>query len=158
MLLTHLNATPHSKFVFFEDSLEVPAEPFIKFLIASRLQSTMYDVHYAIYEGVYSRKQIPMVTTYNLTNNLKNLGGDLTLEGIVDNFTTPCILFIDSIMHVVYKYGFKEAYRLIDKILKNVNVLQVVTVLHCDFVDDESLIDRFEYLSTFSINLERSYG
>ncbi|GJQ85396.1 hypothetical protein Trydic_g10170 [Trypoxylus dichotomus] len=157
MLLNYLKATPHSKFILIEDSLDVPADPFMKFLIMSRLQPTSFPVHYAVYEGLYSKKQIPMVTTYDLTRNLKHLKEDLTLESIVENFQTPSFLFIDSIIHIIYKYGFREAYRLMHKIINNKNVLQVVTILHSDIIDEEGILDYFEHLSDFSISLETGY-
>lgn len=132
-------------------------------------------MHCAIYEGCYSRKLIQNAIGHDFTRSLINLKQEQdwpTLENVISKITTPSVLFIDSLVHVILKYGIRDTYQLLHKIINNktskyytliipgnnsILVLQLVAVYHTDVIDDAKILSYFQHLSTFSISLEPKF-
>ncbi|EFA05335.1 elongator complex protein 5 [Tribolium castaneum] len=157
MLSTYLNTLPLPKFVLIEDSVAAKGGDFFEHQLRSHANRSDYATHLLIFESYFTslKNRHSSCTCHDFTSDSLNWfkkSADLTsLTSLNEN----CVIFVDSLAHVLYRFGAAETYKLFTQLKNKKNVQQVVTVLHTDLLENkDKIVKYFRHLATLYIELD----
>lgn len=135
--------------VLFEDSLEEEGRPFLNYIVNNHVNSNKYEINYFVYEGLFQRTakkyEDTNVKLHDCVSNVcrwKNpytkeimdavAAGTIAVcpcecnikENLLAEFTSNqsnqlCVIVIDSLAHLIYNFGVREVYQMIQNLKRN---------------------------------------
>ncbi|XP_044260661.1 elongator complex protein 5 [Tribolium madens] len=156
MLSTYLNSLPYPKFVLIEDSVSAKGGEVLEHQLRNHAKSD-YKTHLLVFESNFNklRDRHSSCTCHDFTSDLRNWFGKSNDLRSVLNLSENCVVFVDSLSHVLYHYGVSETYKLFTELKNRKNVLQIVTILHTDLLENKDTIKYFRHLATLCIELDK---
>ncbi|XP_018576524.1 elongator complex protein 5 [Anoplophora glabripennis] len=165
MLKNYLTTLPFTKFVLIEDSLEERGQPIFDFLIRSHLDKLQNNVQFFTFHGSFNRAQKRFenkrnIVVHDFTTNVCGWNLDKnkdSFEEVASRLSANDIVIVDSLAHAIFQYGLVGTYKIFNT-LRNQNILQVITMLHTDLLDDKNKVNKiFEHLCTLSLVVEPKF-
>ncbi|KAK9892466.1 hypothetical protein WA026_020457 [Henosepilachna vigintioctopunctata] len=162
MLNTYIEFTPPTKFILIQDCLQEKGQRLVHF-INNHHRKLKHDINYFIFEGnfnkIRSKLSSPSETCYNYT---KYIGGkesestELLEKELKSRLKRNSVIILDSLVHMIYLYGFVKTYKLLNSIIKNIqDGQQIIALFHTDLLENsEKLSQLMEHLATLSITLD----
>ncbi|KAJ3651989.1 hypothetical protein Zmor_017991 [Zophobas morio] len=159
MLTTYLNTLPYTKFVLIEDSVTAKGGEILEYLLKNHENKQDYRTHLFVFERNFNqiKNKHPGSECHDFTSDLRNWMSLTTsdMETVISNLEENCVVVIDSLVHVLYRYGLLGAYQTFTDIKNKKNVQQIITVLHTDLLEDrDKVIQYFQHLSTLHMELQ----
>jgi hypothetical protein len=159
MLIMHLNSLPYTKFVLIEDSVTAKGSAILDFLSKNHEKRPDSCTHYFIFERDFNRTKAQHGNSvcHDFTSDSRNWLSNSTvdLQKTASDLSDTCVVIVDSLVHVLYRYGLAETYKIFMEIKNKTNVHQIVTVVHTDLLEDkDKVLQYFQHLATLYMKLD----
>lgn len=161
MLRNYLTTHPYTKFVLIEDTIQERGKPIFDFLLKTHLEKPQNTVHYFVFQDIIGRIKQKLkhnnIILHDFVTNIFCWNKDPktgNFEETTKNLGGNSVIFIDSLAHVIYKFGLAETYRILNNLKKDAAVQQIVVLLHQDLLEEHLRVEQLlEHLCTLSISL-----
>ncbi|XP_028140300.2 elongator complex protein 5 [Diabrotica virgifera virgifera] len=162
MLRNYLTTIPYTKFVLIEDSVHARGRPVLDFLLKTHTQRPKNKIHYFVFQEPFGRAKNRLehnnLVLYDCVSDKLGWSNEAKindLESLIKAVASNDVVFIDSLVHVMYEYGLAETYRILNILKNQIGVHQIATILHQDLIEDKLRIHQLlEHLSTLTLSLQ----
>ncbi|XP_045469281.1 elongator complex protein 5 [Harmonia axyridis] len=158
MLNSYLKATPPSKFILINDCLQEKGLPLV-YNLNEHHQKLNNKVKCFVFEGNFT-KISDVLTSHNIISYDFTKSKEITLDDIKKTFekelTHDSVIIIDSLVHLIYLYGFDETCKLLNSLIREMkDGQQIITILHIDLLKNSKKTAKYlEHLATLSLTFD----